>query len=227
MNNRTAWPALLFLVVGLCACGSSTTTTVPDTQEDAVVADAITDGEKPDGAEADEVVDPTLVTLNISAQGGFDDWDSPGAALGYAVDEEQRLTLVVALKFNLPLASEDFEISPNVEATIAGYKVEPEAPLLVDDVGQFPILQAATTDTIGIRTMASPATVILLEGNPSAESPGRIFVARGGTVSLFRKDDGDVIEGWVEMTEVTALGAEGEIAADGEVLKLSPFYFEF
>ena len=76
--------------------------------------------------------------------------------------------------------------------------------------------------------MTSDATVILLEGNLADPTPARIFVANSGAVSLFRTDGpSDIVEGSVTAIEITALGPGGEVVEDGEVLTLSPFYFEW
>ncbi len=219
-------------VASFAACSSSSKVRV-DAGGDAVLLDAGGDAAVgvPDAADSSAFETspaPTPLKLTISTQGGFDDFSSPGAALGYAVDEAQGMILIVALKFNLPLAAKDFSISPDLAATLLAYTVKPDAELLQDDVAAWPLLQAGITDTIGIRTMDSDATVILLEGDLQSEVADRIFVANSGDLALFRNDGpSDTIEGSATLVEVTELGAEGLAMTGGEELALSPFYFEF
>lgn len=233
--------ALVATVVVLISCGSTSRVQV-DAGADGAAFDvshdlaeendlAVEDGpaQLPDVPDADDILPaPTPLKLTFTSQGGFDDFSSPGAALGWAVDEEKGTILIVALKFDLPLATKEFQISPDVAATLLGYTVKPDAEFLQQDVGVWPLLQAGITDTIGVRTMAFDATVILLEGDLADPTPARIFVADSGTVSLFRKDGpSDIVEGSATVVEVTGLGQEGQVKPGGEVFSISPFYFEW
>jgi hypothetical protein len=175
--------------------------------------------------------DLTLPALTVAAQGGFDDFDSAGAALGYAVDTANAMTVVAALKFQLPGAS--YSVVPSCDAaasarTLTVLPAGAPAPSGVD-VGGWPILRAALADTAGLRAITSAAlggVLILIEGDPTQATPTRILVADSGSFTLLRNDGpSDQIEGHnVRFREVDRLGA-GAILAGGRVVEIGYLAF--
>ena len=164
----------------------------------------------------DPDIDRTI-ELDETATGGFDDWSSPGAALGYAVDAEEGLILVTALRFSLPFY--EGSLSPvSYWGTVASeWEVRSVDPL-ADDVAAYPLLAAALTDTDGIRELPGGVAAVLLEGDFDAATPQRIWVSDHGEVTLTREDGGvDYLSGTLRLREVTALGDDAD-AGDGAVL---------
>lgn len=166
--------------------------------------------------------------LSISATGGFDDFSSPGAAFGYAVDEAQGMILIAALRFDLPLHSKEYALDLNVNEALTGFEVGPVPEVLVDDVAAWPMLAAAITDTAGIRTMAEDAMLILLQGDLTKTAPERIWLASGGgTITLYREDGPkDILEGSASFVEVNGFG-QGASSVPAQIVQLAPFYFEW
>jgi hypothetical protein len=187
--------------------------------------------EEESGCEPDLVANLTLPSLTIAAQGGFDDFDSAGAALGYAVDTTNGLTVVAAAKFQLPGASYAFASSCDAAAAARSFSVvSPGAPAPSGvDVASWPILRAALADTNGIRALSarsSGGVLILIEGDPTQASPTRILVADSGGFTLFR-DDGpaDRLEGYgVRFREVDRLGSGAQLAG-GRVVEIDYLAF--
>jgi len=175
-----------------------------------------------------EAVEPVIVELNISDTGGFDDFSSPGAALGFAVDEEQGHILVAALKFDLPLATKTFVVPGDVEATLEGYDAGTVPESLDGAVAQYPPLASAVTDTAGIRSMSGEVTLLLLQGDVAAGELASAYVADSGEVTLHRLDGPkDTLEGSASFVQVTGFGKGGKPVPGGQRVNIAPFYFEW
>jgi hypothetical protein len=168
------------------------------------------------------------LTLTASTTFGFDDFASPGASLGVAVDESSGFVFVTALKFQLPYYTGSFVPSANAIASAAAYRVAPPVAPLVDDAAAYPLVTTAITDTAGVRTMSDDITAILLEGDPRQATPDHIYVARSGSVTLFREDGYyNTLEGKLSFTEVTNLGSGAAVASGAAAIDLGTFYFEW
>jgi hypothetical protein len=166
------------------------------------------------------------VELDVTDTGGYDDFSSPGAALGFAVDADAGWILVAALKFELPMAEKEFVVSADTAALLAGYDVKPAPNVLADAMAKYPVLAAAVTDTEGIRTMASGAMFVLLRGDVTGAAPEQVFVAHAGLATLLRLDGPeDVLEGALSFVEVTGLGDTAAVVAGGDTVDLAPFSF--
>jgi len=186
------------------------------------------DGESVDGESPQDTIELQPLTLVVFDQGGFDDFSSPGAALGFAVDVDQGFVLVAALKFDLPLFEKEFAATGDVAATLAGYSGGKVPPALADAVAKYPLLASAVTDTAGVRTMASDVALILLEGDLAANAPLHAYVASAGTVKLKRLDGPkDTLEGSATFLEATATAKDGKPKPGGKAIELAPFYFEW
>jgi hypothetical protein len=166
------------------------------------------------------------VDLDLAEGGGFDHWGTPGAALGYSTDANQRLMLVVALKFSLPVYSVTLAPQSAPTQTLREYDVKPPNSAIVDDVGRLPLLASAITDTDGIRSLSGSKTIaaFLLEGDFQAPVPERTWVAFGGEVTLTREEDYyDYLDGSLQFQEVSSLGDSARVLDDGETLGLEGF----
>jgi hypothetical protein len=136
--------------------------------------------------------------------------------------------LVTARKFQLPYYTGSFAPGANAGASAAAYRVAPPVAPLVDDAAAYPIVTTALTDTAGIRTMSANITAILLEGDPQQATPDHIYVARAGSVTLFREDGYyNTLEGKLSFTEVTDLGSGAAVAPSAAKIDLATFYFEW
>jgi hypothetical protein len=177
----------------------------------------------------DEQVDRKM-ELFASDTGGFDDWSSPGAAVGYAVDPEQRLILVTALKFTLSFYSGNFKPPSSAEAALEGYEVRPANGPLTDDVARYPLLATAITDTTGVRALNGSQTVtaILLEGDFQQASPERVWISDGGSVTLTREEDYfDYLDGRLILSETNGIGDSASVLDDGERVEISGLAFSW
>lgn len=183
------------------------------------------------GCEPDLRVDLTLPSLTVAAQGGFDDFGSGGAALGYAVDTTNGVTVVAAMKFQLPGASYAFAPPCDAQSSARALTVVDAgapAPSGVD-VGTWPILRAALADTSGLRAITSASlggVLVLIEGDPTQATPTRILVADSGSFTLLRNEGpADQIEAHdVRFREVDRLGADA-ILAGGRVVEIGQLSF--
>jgi hypothetical protein len=168
--------------------------------------------------------------LAAAETGGFDDWSSPGAAMGYAVDPEQRLILVTALKFSLSFYTGEFEPPSSARAALDGYQVRPANGPLTDDVARYPLLATAITDTTGVRALSGSqsVTAILLEGDFQRSSPERVWVSDGGSLTLTREDDYfDYLDGRLILSETSGLGDGASVLGDGERVRIRGLAFSF
>jgi hypothetical protein len=170
------------------------------------------------------------IELNLEQGSGFDHWGTPGAALGYSVDPEKRLMLVVALKFSLPVYTVSITPSSNASATLRDYEVKSPNSVLSDDVQLYPLLGAAITDTDGIRALSGTKTVaaFLLEGDFQQSTPERAWVAVGGELSLTREEDYfDYLDGDLQLQEIENLGGAARLVSGGETVGLNSFAFDW
>jgi hypothetical protein len=180
------------------------------------------------GCEPDLQADLTLPALTIAAQGGFDDFGA-GAAQGYAVDTTNGVTVVAAMKFQLPGASYSFAPSCDAESAARAFTVVSAGAPSGVDVATWPILEAALANTSGIRALTASSSggiLILLEGDPTQATPTRILVADSGDFTLFR-DDGpaDRVEAHgVRFREVDRLGT-GALLSGGRVVQIDALFF--
>jgi hypothetical protein len=188
-----------------------------------------------DGSGSCTLVDPTLSlsTLTVAATGGFDDFGSAGAAMGYAVDSTNDLTVVAALKFPLPGGQYGFTLGCSAADAAASWSVVPTGwptPSGVDAT-TWPILESVLTNSTGIRALTSTssgAVFILLEGDPTLAAPTRILVADSGDVTLFREDGPyDRIEAsGLQFREVDGLGAGAQLTGS-EVVRIDWLAFDW
>jgi hypothetical protein len=186
------------------------------------------DAGEEDATPADFTPEPLALELSFTGQGGYDDFASPGAALGFAVDATQGYILVAALKFELPLASKEFTVNADIETTLAGYDGGIVPGFLDAAAKKYPVLEPAVTDMPGIRSMPVDIALFLLEGDPFTAPAMRVYVAEEGTVTLHRLDGPkDTLEGSATFTEVTEISKTGEVKPGGRRIALAPFYFEW
>lgn len=159
---------------------------------------------------------PEPIPFEVDRAGGFDDWSSDGAALGYAVDEAAGRILVVGMRFELPVYRETFQVAGAPEEGARGWATRaPDA--LAEDAAEIPLLGAALTDTAGVRALPSPLVAILLEGDLQSEQPDRIWASAGGEVVLTREDsDLDRAEGALDLYAVSDLGEDAARILAGE-----------
>jgi len=97
------------------------------------------------------------------------------------------------------------------------------------DGQHYPLLKKVWTDTAGIRTMASEATLLLVKEDAQSATGIRIWVAGQGQLTLRRLDGPkDIVTGLsVLLQEVTLLGPEAQLAPEATQIELAPFYFEW
>lgn len=185
----------------------------------------------PSACNSGVTADRALGGLTIAATGGFDDWGSAGAAFAYAVDATNELTVVTALAFQLPLYSAEFTPRCDPLESATAYTVAVSAPSGVD-VTTYPILRAALADTNGIRALAAAdrgAVLVLLAGDPTVETPARIYVAEAGSVTLIRNDGGTdtIVAHDLQFREVDGLGSGASVVASGEVVRIAQLVFDW
>jgi hypothetical protein len=171
------------------------------------------------------------IDLDLEQGSGFDHWGTPGAALGYTLDLEKRLMLVVALKFQLPVYTVTLSPPSNGSATLSDYEVRSPNSVLADDVQQYPLLGIAITDTNGIRALSGTKTVaaFLLEGDFQQSTPERAWVAVRGELTLTREEDYfDYLEGALQFQEIENLGGSAHLlSGGGETVGLNSFAFDW
>lgn len=141
------------------------------------------------------------VAWSTAQQGGFDDFGSRGAALGYAVDDTGRI-LVIGLRFSKPVYQQLFLPSMDGLASAQAWSGGGVVPPMVDDVQALPALEPLLTDTEGLRGMHGDITAVL-----SDPESGQLWISIGGAIQLTREDGPyDRVEGSLVMRPVTALG---------------------
>jgi hypothetical protein len=165
------------------------------------------------------------IRLTIDDSLGFD--EVPGANLAIAVDESAGLALLVALKFERPFSSGDFAVLGDPLEMAQNYRVAAPVAQIADLVTTYPLLSVATTDTAGIRTMDGEITAILLEGDLQSDAPDAYYVAKSGTVTLYRNDGLYDLEGALSFIEVSALGPSASAPSEPKSIDLDDFFFEF
>lgn len=180
------------------------------------------------GGGAEEIKADATFSLDAAATGGFDDWGSPGAAFGYAVDETNGYLLVVGLKFSLPA----YQVTFTEFGAATDYLVSDPPTPLEDDVVAYPLLGDAMLNTAGIRTMTLNATgvsAVLLKGAADGEGPPEaLYIADEGQLMLTRGDGpGDTLEGALRFREVDKLGPGAKIVPGGEVIQVNAIYFSW
>jgi hypothetical protein len=161
--------------------------------------------------------------------GGFDDFDSAGAALGFSVDAANGMILIAALKFDLPFYRGSFRPSGDAVESAEKYHWGIVPSSLLDEVAQYPLLAAGLTDTAGIRTALNGDLVaIILQGDLNAAEPANIHVATHGSLQLTREDGPtDLLEGRLYFVKVVKTGDSWERVYDAEPLKFESIHFEW
>jgi hypothetical protein len=138
---------------------------------------------------------------STTQSGGFDDFGSEGAALGYAVDGSGRI-LVIGLRFTLPVYQQRFRPDADGVAAARQWAAGAIVPPMADDVTAMPALAGLITDTQGLRGMHTDITAFLFD--PADE---RLWIAVGGAVQLTREDGPyDRVEGALTLRPIRATG---------------------
>jgi hypothetical protein len=175
-------------------------------------------------ASEDEV---EYILWNSSDTGGFDDFSSPGAALGYSVNTTDSAIMIIGMKFTLPLFTRDFKPSSNAADNANYYEWGIVPAEMEDDTAKYPLVGFGTTNTAGLRTSLKNDIVgILLKGDFNDTIPERIYIATGGTITLTREEGpADFVDGTIEFTEVKKTGSNFNEAGNSEKLGYKIYFF--
>lgn len=162
------------------------------------------------------------------AQGGFDDFTSAGAALGFSVDDGSNMIMINAFKWNDTFYTGDFVPGDDAAYNANLYEWGKVNSLMTDNVNTYPLLEYALTNTAGIRTSLNEDFIgIILAGDLNESSPDKIYIATRGYATLTREDGPyDIAEGTLEYTEVELVGDSYQVKSESDKLQYK-FYFQW
>ena len=208
---------------GDCECGSADSDTDTDADSD---TDTDTDSDTDTDTTTDEcIVEGTIydLTLTVSTTGGFDDFSSPGAALGVAIDDVNDTALVIAFRFSLPLYTETFEPGCDLETTIAGYDWGEINSVTAPLATAYPWLAPLLTDTAGLLNMDDAMSAFLVI---HTETEDRYFVAKLGEITLTREEGPeDIAVGDLTFVEISEPSAAGNVMHLEDSPEIDSIYF--
>lgn len=156
------------------------------------------------------------LALQVTRSGGFDDWS--GAAMAWAVDAVNGRVLVAAMEYELGHAQID--IAPFCQDPSAlSESWYPAVPDTATEAAEdYPLLAAALTTAVGVRSLSDDVGVLLLEGDVTSATPDRVWVATGGEASLLRGEGGNGLQGaFIFAAQATEVGGPAEVACDEAV----------
>ncbi|MFC1523270.1 hypothetical protein ACFL6N_00630 [Thermodesulfobacteriota bacterium] len=158
--------------------------------------------------------------------GGYDDFGSPGAALGYSINQGAGMIMIVGMEFSLPLNQQDFWPQGNAVNNADLYQWGRVNSVLADDVLSYPLLGFGVTNTAGLRTSLNNSFIgIILKGDFNNSTPDQIFIATSGSIELTRQDDpADLVDGELAFTEVEQNGNSFSIVSGAEILQYNIYY---
>lgn len=139
-------------------------------------------------ASACDCGDPTTLPFAPTVVGGFDDWS--GDAVVWAIDPAAGRILVVAMAYDLGVATIDRAPTCEDPDALVGAWVADTPRSAESDVARYPLLGLAVTTAGGVRSLPHDLGALLLEGDVTGTTPERIRVATTGGVTLQRNDGG-------------------------------------
>jgi hypothetical protein len=167
------------------------------------------------------------IDVNFTVTAGFDDFSSPGAALGIAIDENRDVALIIALKFQIPLYTKEFTPGEDSLNAIKEYQWSRTNSVTQSIADEYPYIEEVLTDTAGIRGMDDEMTGFLVE-NAENVSISKIYIATEGSIRLTRMDGpSNLIEGDMSFVEITGADSTAVIRENGEAVKINDIYFEW
>ena len=174
--------------------------------------------------EQEAEINGVLWTSNIA--GGFDDFGSAGAALGYSINESDGMIMILGVKFTLPLYQTEFTPDSDSVDNAELYEWGITNSVLEDDVVTYPLLAYGITNTTGLRTSLNNNFIgILLKGDFSNSTPDKIYIATRGSINLTREDEpNDIVDGSLEFTEIEKNGYSYSIKSDSDKLQYKIYY---
>lgn len=125
--------------------------------------------------------DPTVV-------GGFDDWS--GEAVVWAIDPAAGRILVVAMAYDLGVATIDRAPACEAPDALVDAWVADTPRSAESDVARYPLLGLAVTTAGGVRSLPHDLGAILLEGDVTGTTADHIRVGTTGGVTLQRNEGG-------------------------------------
>jgi hypothetical protein len=171
-------------------------------------------------------LDFEVYPINLSETYGFDDYGSPGAALGIAIDNSKNTALIVALKFNLPLYSKSFIPNCNPIETTETYFYSLTNSLTDSLADNYTYLAPLLTNTYGIRSMDNNISAFLVIKGETPELD-QYFVAVDGNVTLNREDGGNILEGDLKFAPITEASENAQLQKNGEAYKVNNIYMQW
>ena len=176
-----------------------------------------------DVTENEENTEIIAVDLDISYTIGFDDFGSPGAAMGIGIDEAQNAVLVIGFKFDLPFAGDTFSVENNVEEVIADYQWG-NVNSVLEASEHLQLFQDVVTNTAGLRTMPNDIVAFLITN----ERGPRYFIAESGSMNLNRNDGPeDIAGGDLTFVEISHPGSDAELFSPNTKYELKNIYFDW
>jgi hypothetical protein len=169
----------------------------------------------------------TAVDFSETFTGGFDDFSSPGAALGVAVDEiDPNIGLIIAMRFSGVTTEETFKPTCDTATAIDTYDFAELNNVTEPIAMAYPFLAQGLTDTNGISLMSNAMNALLFVG----EAPSRrFFLAVDGRIFLQRDLANGAemarVTGNLKFAEITAANSTGEILSGGQVFILDDIDF--
>ncbi len=163
-----------------------------------------------------------IIDFDQNVTGGFDDFRSPGAALGVAIDEgDPKMGLIIALRFSGVTIEESYSPTCDTAAAIDSYDFAELNNVTARIAVAYPFITAGLTDTAGIEMMGHTMNALLF----IVDDDGlRFFLAIQGDITLRRNlaaASTARVTGDLTFVELTVASAVAEVLPGGEVLHIA------